>query len=128
MYHATTRSAALGLLSVMLTLGAAASVGHALPDPGEPGAPTALEAARAAAERGTAAAVGSADAANPAYLPLIRIGDQLVRGDSLTGTGGRASSWVPVPSRVHPAPLRGVVCTLPGSDYRRSTSCEAMPV
>ena len=79
----------------MLTLGAAASVGHALPDPGEPGAPTALEAARAADERDTAAAIGSADAANSAYLSLTRIGDQLVRGDNLTGTGARASSWVP---------------------------------
>jgi hypothetical protein len=95
MYHATTRSAALGLLSVMLTLGAAASVGHALPDPGEPGAPTALEAARAADERGTAAPIGSAEAANAAYLPLTRIGDQLVRGDDLTGTGAPASPWVP---------------------------------
>ena len=93
MYHATTRTAALGLLSITLTLGAAASVGYALPDPGEPGAPTALEVARAADERATAAI--ETEAANPAYLPLTRIGDQLVRGDNLTGTGGRASSWVP---------------------------------
>lgn len=95
MYHATTKSAVLGLLSITLTLGAAASVGHALPDPGEPGAPTAREAARAGHERSTVA-ISSAGDANPVYPPLTRIGDQLVRGDNLTGTGGPASHWVPV--------------------------------
>ena len=79
----------------MLTLGAAASVGHALPDPGEPGAPTALEAARSADERDTAAAIGSAESANPAYLRLTRTGHQLVRGDDLTAMGAPASPWVP---------------------------------
>ena len=67
MYDATTRTAALALLSVTLTLGAAASVGHALPDPGEPGAPTALAAARAADERATAA-IGR----KPPTLPICR--------------------------------------------------------
>ena len=99
MHYAMTmhRRAALVLISVALSPGAVASVDEVIRDPRMPVAPILLEAIRAAAhEDGAVAVTSSVNAANPAYPPLTRVGDQLVKDDNLTGTGGRAARWVPV--------------------------------
>jgi hypothetical protein len=87
MSHATSRIAAGSVIALAISIGGAASVAHAFPDPGEPGAPDPASARLS---------ISLHVHGDPRFEPLERVGTQFVRGDNLTGAGVPAPAWVPV--------------------------------
>ena len=86
MTHATTSRIAAGtMVALAISIGGAASVALAFPDPGEPGAPGQHTTRHSISMHG-----------NSRFEPLERLGTQYLRGDDLTGAGVPAPAWVPV--------------------------------